>query len=112
MLRLLQAIAGRVTYLALLDERPGARARVVECLPAARCWPSAWSHIRCCSTTCSTRGWPVPARGDALRARMLAVVAEDGAIDVEGQLERIAELRHSALFRLGAGLAGAARCGG
>jgi glutamate-ammonia-ligase adenylyltransferase len=34
---------------------------------------------------------------------MLAVVAEDGAADIEGQLERIHELRHSALFRLALG---------
>jgi glutamate-ammonia-ligase adenylyltransferase len=103
-LRLLQAIAGRVTYLALLDERPAARARVVETF--AR---SAWlaervvAHPLLLDDLLDARvAGPLP-DGDALRARMLAVVAEEGAIDIEGQLERIHELRHSALFRLALG---------
>jgi glutamate-ammonia-ligase adenylyltransferase len=103
-LRLLQAVAGRATYLALLDERPAARARVVETF--AR---SAWlaerviAHPLLLDDLLDARvAGPLP-DSDSLRARMLAVVADDGAADIEGQLERIHELRHSALFRLALG---------
>jgi glutamate-ammonia-ligase adenylyltransferase len=100
-LRLLQAVSGRATYLALLDERPAARARVVETF--AR---SAWlaervvAHPLLLDDLLDARvAGPLP-HADALRARMLAVVAEQATGDVEDQLERIHELRHSALFRL------------
>jgi glutamate-ammonia-ligase adenylyltransferase len=99
-LRLLAAVAGRATYLALLDERPAARERLVATV--AR---SAWlaerviAHPLLLDDLLDARvAGPLPETA-ALRAAMDAAVAEAGA-DVEAALERVHELRHSALFRL------------
>jgi len=102
-LRLLQAVSGRATYLALLDERPAARARLVETFDR-----SAWlaervtAHPLLLDDLLDARvAGPLPdTRG--LRERMLAAVHDD-TTDVEAQLELIHELRHSALFRLALG---------
>ncbi len=102
-LRLLQAVSGRATYLALLDERPAARARLVETFDR-----SAWlaervtAHPLLLDDLLDARvAGPLPdTRG--LRERMLAA-AHDDTSDLEAQLELIHELRHSALFRLALG---------
>ena len=53
----------RASYLALLDEQPAALQRLVDVVSrAARCWPSAWRPIRCCSTNCSTCASPARCR--------------------------------------------------
>ncbi len=99
-LRLLQAVSGRATYLALLDERPAARARLVETFDR-----SAWlaervtAHPLLLDDLLDARvAGPLPDTR-ALRERMLSAV-HDEASDVESQLELVHELRHSALFRL------------
>ncbi|MCE3001357.1 MAG: glutamine-synthetase adenylyltransferase, partial [Xanthomonadaceae bacterium] len=102
-LRLLSAVAGRATYLALLDERPAARERLVATV--AR---SAWlaervvAHPLLLDDLLDARvAGPLP-DPVALRAAMQAAADEAGA-DVEVALDRIHELRHSALFRLALG---------
>jgi glutamate-ammonia-ligase adenylyltransferase len=103
-LQLLQAVAGRTTYLALLDERPAARERVVQTF--AR---SAWlaerviAHPLLLDDLLDARvAGPLP-EADDLRWRMAEALGDVAADDVEQALERVHELRHSALFRLGLG---------
>ncbi len=99
-LRLLTAVAGRATYLALLDELPAARDRLVETV--AR---SAWlaervvAHPLLLDDLLDARvAGPLPDEA-GVRAALDAAVATAGA-DVEAALERVHEVRHSALFRL------------
>jgi glutamate-ammonia-ligase adenylyltransferase len=103
-LQLLHAVAGRTTYLALLDERPAARERVVQTF--AR---SAWlaerviAHPLLLDDLLDARvAGPLP-QADELRWRMAEALGDVGAEDVEQALERVHALRHSALFRLGLG---------
>jgi glutamate-ammonia-ligase adenylyltransferase len=102
-LRLLAAVAGRATYLALLDERPAARERLVATVSR-----SAWlaerviAHPLLLDDLLDARvAGPLP-DAVALGAAMRAAVDEAGA-DIEQALDRIHELRHSALFRLALG---------
>lgn len=103
-LRLLHAVLGRATYLALLDERPQARARLLDVF--AR---SAWLAER-------VSAHPL-LLDDLLDARVAGALPDSAGVaasiesgftalapeDLEARLGHLAEVRHSALFRLALG---------
>ncbi|MBI3571095.1 MAG: bifunctional [glutamate--ammonia ligase]-adenylyl-L-tyrosine phosphorylase/[glutamate--ammonia-ligase] adenylyltransferase, partial [Gammaproteobacteria bacterium] len=103
LIRLLEAIGRRASYLALLVENPMALSQLVK-LCAASPWIAGWiaSHLIVLDELLDPRALYMPLTraglAEELRARLAAVPADD----VELQMELLREFRHSHLLRIAA----------
>ncbi len=103
LVRLLEAIGRRASYLALLVENPMALSQLVK-LCAASPWIAGWiaQHLIVLDELLDPRALYTPlARAqlvEELRARLVAVSADD----IELQMELLREFRHSHLLRIAA----------
>ena len=111
LLPLLHTLLRRASYLALLDEQPGALARLVDVLARSALLAERLARIRCCSTNCSTCASPVPLPDRAtLAAQCAQALHED---DAEAALHAAQRTAPGAEFPHRAGDAGcAAVCAG
>ncbi len=103
LVRLLEAIGRRASYLALLVENPMALSQLVK-LCAASPWVAGWiaQHLIVLDELLDPRALYTPltpsALAEELRARLAAVAPDD----VELQMELLREFRHSHLLRIAA----------
>jgi glutamate-ammonia-ligase adenylyltransferase len=103
LVRLLEAIGRRASYLALLVENPMALSQLVKLL-AASPWIAGWiaQHLIVLDELLDPRALYTPLTraqlAEELRARLAAVAADD----VELQMELLREFRHSHLLRIAA----------
>jgi glutamate-ammonia-ligase adenylyltransferase len=98
---LFQAVLGRPTYLALLDEREGARERLVQACARSR-WVAARvaEHPLLLDELLDPRVDEALPTAATLRAELARGLAEAPAGDVEAALMRIDEFKQGALFGL------------
>ncbi len=103
LVRLLEAIGRRASYLALLVENPMALSQLVK-LCAASPWIAGWiaQHLIVLDELLDPRALYTPLTraqlAEELRARLAAVAADD----IEMQMELLREFRHSHLLRIAA----------
>jgi len=102
LLRLVQAVARRSVYLALLDEQPAALKRLSAVFAASAFLAErVIAHPLLLDELFDDRveqGAPTRAEVDGELSRRLDAL---GGADAEGEIELIQEVRHSALFRIG-----------
>jgi glutamate-ammonia-ligase adenylyltransferase len=100
-LALLQSIARRTSYLALLDEQPAALARLVDVTARSSLLSDRLAaHPLLLDELLDARAAGVlPAEGD-VRAQLRAVAAAHAADDAESALVALNEARHSLAFRI------------
>ncbi|MBB5207594.1 bifunctional [glutamate--ammonia ligase]-adenylyl-L-tyrosine phosphorylase/[glutamate--ammonia-ligase] adenylyltransferase [Chiayiivirga flava] len=100
-LALVQAVLRRSSYLALLDEQPGALARLVEVMSA-----SAWMAERVCAhpllldDLLDVRADATPPTRAEVGAALQAVLAAAATDDIETRLVALNEFRQSFAFRI------------
>ncbi len=101
LLRLLQAILGRTSYLALLDEQPAARERLVEVMArSALLAERLAAHPLLLDDLLDGRADAPPGDRDALAALWRVSAAGLPADDAEAQLVALNEFRQSVAFRI------------
>ncbi len=108
LLRLVQAVARRSVYLALLDEQPAALRRVSTVFAASAFLAErVIAHPLLLDDLFDDRIDPDWTRREALEDELARRLAALGQADSEAEIELIQEVRQSALFRLGLAFLGA-----
>ena len=101
LLRLLHAVLGRSSYLALLDEQPAARERLVQVLArSALLAERLAAHPLLLDDLLDSRSSRAPIDQDAIREAWRAAASGLSDDDVEARLQALNELRHSLEFRI------------
>ncbi len=109
LLRLVQAVARRSVYLALLDEQPAALRRLVEVFSASAFLAErVIAHPLLLDELFDARLDQTPPRGNAFADKLARRLATLGPDNPEAEIELIQELRQSALFRIGLAFIGGA----
>jgi len=102
MLRLVQAVARRSVYLALLDEQPAALKRLSEVLSASAFLAErVIAHPLLLDDLFDDRVDHAPPDRDAIAAELARRLATLDGADAEAEIDLIQEERQSALFRIG-----------